>query len=206
MANPPDSSALLAQSRWWTEDMNRYLCRIGLLLSLVLLTACTNEQRLFYRLQEARRQADRARPLATEVSKTSKGVELALADMNVFGGTTGGWSSWILMESALTNEVEPKLKGIIANRSADPENRIEAAHIMWVRTKNTGYLETMFEIVRSPGDLATEWGRRKLATAIDPEEVVKKVTVPSTEPIPLTVEEFHLLIQDPRNLRIPSGD
>jgi len=157
--------------------MNHYQREIGLLVGLCLLSACNNEQRLFYKLQEARRESDRARPFAEQLSKTSKGTALALADMNVFGGTTSGWSSWILMESGLATEFEPKLKEIIADQSADPAKRVEAAHIMWVRSKDTVYLEKMFEMVRPPGNPATEWGRRKLATSINPEEVAKKITV-----------------------------
>jgi hypothetical protein len=184
--------------------VKRFKTGLGLLVSLCLLGACNNEQRLFYKLQEARREQARARPLADELSKTSEGIKLALADFNVFGGTTSGWSSWILMESGLTSEVEPELEKIVADPSIDLAKSVEAAHIMWVRTRQTAYLEKMFEMVSSPGDLATEWGRRKLTTSINSEEVSRKITVPPTEPIQLNLEEFRLLIRDPQNLRIPN--
>lgn len=181
--------------------MKRFKTGLGLVVSLCLLGACNNEQRLFYRLQEARREQARARPLADELSKTSEGMKLALADFNVFGGTTSGWSSWILMESSLTSEVEPELKRIIADPSIDLAESVEAAHIMWIRTRDTIYLEKMFGMVRAPGDLATEWGRRKLGTSMNPERVVQQLTVPPTEPIKLTLEEFQMVIKDPQSLR-----
>jgi len=181
--------------------MKRFKTGLWLPISLCLLGACNNEQRLFYKLQEARREQARARPLADELSKTSQGVKLALADFNVFGGTTSGWSSWILIESGLTSEVEPELKKTIAEPSIDLARSVEAAHIMWIRTGDTTYLEKMFEMVRAPGDLATEWGRRKLGTSINPERMVQQVTVPPNEPIKLTLEEFQTVIKDPRTLR-----
>ena len=77
---------------------------------------------------------------------------------------------------------------------------------MWIRTRHTIYLEKMFEMVRFPGDLATEWGRRKLAKSINLEQLSKQLTLPPSEPIQLKLEEFHLLIKDPQNLRIPNHD
>ena len=175
-------------------------CFLAMLL-LCFFGACSNEQRVFYQLQEARREDDRARPLAAELAKTSKGVGLALADMNVFGGTTRGWSSWILTETALSAEVEPKLKAILSDRSAEAGRRLEAANIMWTRTGETIYLENLFEMVRNPGDIATEWGRRTLSTSINQDELVHKLTVTPAESIVLTSEEFRLLIKEPGTLR-----
>ena len=170
---------------------------------MCLLTSCNHEQKLFWNLQEARRETDRARPFAEELSKTPEGTRLALEDMDVFGGSTRGWSSWILIESSLATEIEPKLKEIISDQSIDPSKRIEAAHIMWARTKDTIYLEKMFAMVRGPGDQATEWGRRKLATSIESEEMAKRLMLPPTEPIQLKDDDFHSLIKDPQNLRMP---
>lgn len=186
--------------------MKIYKRQLALLACLVFFNSCSKEERLFSELEDARREPETARTIATELSKTPEGVELAIADMSIFGGKTRGWSSWILTNSDLNTLVEGRLKKIAGDLSLATEKRLEAANILWYRTQDVSYLEVVFVMVQPAGNLETEWGRRALSTAIAPEDIANAITVPASEPISLSLEKFKQLLRDPRNLRIPTQE
>lgn len=113
-----------------------------LIASLILFTSCSREDQLFRQLKDARREPERAEAIATELSRTNRGVELAVADIDIFGGKTRGWSATILTKSELDTVVERRLNDIVRDSTVPIAKRMEAAIILWYRTKDAAYLET----------------------------------------------------------------
>ena len=63
---------------------------------LTLLWVFGRDEVLFAALKWSHDDSVNARALAGELAKTEHGLRLALADADVFGGETGGWSSYVL--------------------------------------------------------------------------------------------------------------
>ena len=174
---------------------------------VVILCACSRrEERLFAELKDAPRDSVRARANGLELSRTRKGIDLAVADMDIFGGNTRGWSSWILVASESVDLVEPRLKRLMADSAVASEKRMEAANILWLRTRETSYLDELFRMVQRPGNLEVDWGRRRLSKAFVSDDVKKAITLPASVAIPLSAEKFTELLHDPKNLRVPGDD
>ena len=177
-----------------------------LFASLLLFTSCSREDQLFRQLKDARREPVRAEAIATELSKTNRGVELAVADIDIFGGKTRGGSATILTKSELDSVVDPSLKEIVRDSTIAIAKRMEAAIILWYRTKDPVYLETFFVMVQPPGGLEVEWGREVLSTAFVNVDLKEAIKAPSSEPISLSLQDLREKMKDRKNLNIPADD
>ena len=92
-----------------------------------------------------------ARPIAGSLSRSRQGLELALQDINVLGGTTKGWSSWILCYSSRADMAMPMLTAVADSPQAARSKRMEAVIILWRRTHDRSHLERLYAMVR-PAD------------------------------------------------------
>jgi hypothetical protein len=120
----------------------RHLLSGVLLASMLLSSGCTKERIAFKKLHRVRRDPDAARPLAESLMKTEQGVQLALDDFDCFGGTTRGWSSWIIEHTPITN-VNERLDSIMGDPAFEESKRISAAWLLWRRTNEDRCLEEL---------------------------------------------------------------
>src|SRR5260221_386540 len=100
-----------------------------LVFGLLLCSGCSRESLDFAKLRSYRRETPVATNLAVKLKESSRGVDLAVADMDCFGGQTRGWSSWILEQSSLADYVERKLTRTCGDHNESLTRRIEAARI-----------------------------------------------------------------------------
>src|SRR5262245_57313194 len=93
----------------------------------------------------------RADRIAEGLSRSTNGVLLAAKNLTAGGGPNRGYNRWILLTSPLTNLVENTLVAVCGDRAAGQGKRVEAAWILWQRTADPAYLETILSLVRDPG-------------------------------------------------------
>ena len=160
----------------------------------------------FLRLWWHRRDHAVALSIADTLSLRQRGVELALDDMGLFGGTTRGWSSYILRTSPIARPLEQKLQAIIASEQERPSRRLEASFIMWERTGVAVHLETVLEMIRDPGPAWTQRARRKLAATLG-YRLSEELEAEGNTRLTLSVDDLRSAIgqlQDEGRLRKPS--
>ena len=102
--------------------------------AILFFSSCSKEGRDFQRLKRARKDTQQSQSLAATLKDTHRGVQLALADIDCFGGETRGWSSWMLEKSLLSSEVDGALRRLFQDTSQSLSRRIEAARLLWLRT------------------------------------------------------------------------
>ena len=160
-----------------------------LLASMLFSSGCTEERIAFKKLHRVRRDQDAARPLAETLMKTEQGVQLALDDFDCFGGTTRGWSSWIIEHTPITN-VNERLDSIMGDPAFEESKRISAAWLLWRRTDEDRYLEELFTLVREPGSKPVEMGRNWLASTSTNAVMWSQFNVPASQPLTMTTNQF----------------
>jgi hypothetical protein len=121
----------------------------------------------FYGLQVFREEEPIAEMLARKLMLSSRGVSLALDDVDCFGGRTAGWSNWILESSTRTNQCENALHVILKDDHETLSRRVEACWILWDRTGDPSRLRDLFLLVQKRGPPAVGAGRKLLASAVD---------------------------------------
>jgi hypothetical protein len=174
--------------------LNRY--RNCLWLSCVLLVSgCTKDDVTFSKLRMNRRDTTKAQIYAAELKETPGGIKRAIKDMDCYGGSTGGWSSWILEQSSLAADIDEPLKELLRAQGEPLTKRIEAAIVLWNRTHDRRYLSDLFLLVRPPGPPVIGHGRRKLTTLIDFGELRSKIALPAEENLQVSAEEFNRYVR-----------
>ena len=163
-----------------------------LTLSILLLTSCSQEKRDFVRLKALRKSTAESEVIARQLKETPKGIELALEDINCFGGETRGWSSWMI-EGSSVPEIDLKLRKILSGEKSLPR-RIEAARLLWLRTNESEWLLEWYKLVEKAGPPAIGVGRRLLISAYDCGEEAARINVPADVDVTLSSEEFRDLI------------
>jgi hypothetical protein len=124
---------------------------------------------------------DTARPLAKYLTTRERGVELAMVDMNIFGGRTRGWSSWILTETLLP--IDKDLNAIASNEGEPLSRRFEASIIMYRRSKDLGVMKRCLALAGRPGDLATRQAREILKMELGSDQAMQLLNVSSDKEI-----------------------
>lgn len=91
-----------------------------------------------------------SRTIASSLTGSEWGVDLALNDLNVVGGTNDGWSQWILRHSTRDSQVTDALSRRMSDASTQLGDRLIAADILWRRTTDPAYFITMVSLVSPP--------------------------------------------------------
>lgn len=158
-------------------------------------TACTavyacsaNVDMLF--LQWNRKELPTAEIYATRLMRSSAGVRLAIRDCDAFGGSTRGWSSWVVEHNTACPETNELLAQVAADESESLARRLEACWILWRRTRAPCHLTSIFDTVREPGPAAVQIVRHRLASAVRSCELRRRIDVPASQPLELSLNEF----------------
>ena len=175
--------------------LNRHFMQTWL-CCLCLIGGCSREDATFSKLRTYRRETAKAQVFANELKESPRGVSRALADMDCYGGTTRGWSTWILENSSLSNHVENACKQLLRDSKQPLPKRIEASIVLWRRTHDTTWLVDLLSLVRFSGSHAVGHGRRKLITLLDFGEFRSEIDIKSTEDIRITSDEFVRFIEN----------
>ena len=169
---------------------------IIIICCLFVLTGCLKSKLLFFKLKLWHKDTKETRTLVEQLSKTPEGVKLALKDMSVSGGKTGGWSIWILEYTNITN-VNSRLKKIAYGSEYPIQKQIQALLILWHRTHNTKYLYDCFIKVSDEGSPAVSAGRIKLYTYISEyTNIYDSLCLPRQEKVRLSTNEFKTIIDN----------
>jgi hypothetical protein len=102
---------------------------------------------------------------AKQLCNSAPGIRLCLNDADIFGGSTEGWSSWVLAQSS-RGEVDRELRNILDDNKVDFDKRFEAASILWERTQDKQYIAIMYDLVRKPGAMPIRFGRSHLISQL----------------------------------------
>lgn len=169
---------------------------MALLLIILVLNYQNIEALIYYNiLQYHNRGDDTSQKMANTLSRTKMGIKLCLRDIDVYGGSTRGWSSWVLIHSdADLQYIIKRLESIVHSQEGKAK-KIEALLILWKRTKEDRYLVQLFSLIRQmePNDskYTLERGRKELFVAMErPKELEKVFAVPPESNIEMTTEEF----------------
>ncbi len=166
---------------------------VGLLLAICCLDPGKAHIQ-FTCLKAWRRDTAKARAVSEGLAMRPAGVRLALADMDVFGGTTRGWSSWILKHADDGEFAEKGLWGIADSRSQRASRRIEALWILWERTGDKKALVRIFDLVKQPGGAAVSLGRERLGRLFQEQVISQTISVPASQPIGMGEEQFERML------------
>ncbi len=170
------------------------IAAVAVLLPVLVFKGCAGEAGTFRQLRLASKHPDEARPYAMKLRSSKAGVALAFRDMDVFGGQTRGWSSWIVQTSPLDEEVEERLFELVDGNATPLPKRLEALWVLWKRTGDDKRLLEMFELVREPGPLAVGYGRGQLLRAFDDPAAQEMFNVPASEPLNIDYATFESLV------------
>ena len=180
----------------------RWLIALFLVVPLlVVLLYCIkdNEHLLFWRLQlVARYGGSGPKKYATALRETRPGVRLAIADLSVTGGSTKGWSSWIVRTSPLDHFAVEQLEHLLSKKDVDICCRLEAMSIYTQETRSVKYLLEWFGLVQGASvkkiDMQRYFGRYKLANAVGnlttDEELASLIRTSPPAPVPISLEDF----------------
>jgi hypothetical protein len=174
---------------------NRAIRRGGIALGGLLLLAgiAIGYKEYFYfnllKLRDFQRDTEEAQQIASYLKDTSRGITLALDDMDCWGGKTKGWSTWILASSSLPL-VNDRLERILRDESEWPGRRIQAAWILWRRTRKSSYLIDLFKLVKHEGSTSVKRGRQYLASIAQTQAIQEKLQQNENISLSLTVAEF----------------
>lgn len=143
--------------------------------------------------------------VARNLRTKPRAIDAALEDISLYGGNSRWAGSWILMTSPLSANIEPKLRAIAASPDQPLYRRVEALRILWVRTGDPACVHAWYELVRLPAERrGVGLGRTHLAIcfsgsfmATNQAMIKQIVDVPETEPLPMTMEEFKRLTENP---------
>jgi hypothetical protein len=167
-----------------------------LINSVFLLGCSSKEERKFYDLELNARDTERSRELVEELKNTKKGVELALKDFNCYGGRTQSWSSSILKKSSLSSQVEVSLTEICTNGDEPMSRRVEAAHILWCRTRDIKWFLDIYSFAQKSGGIPVFFARSDLNAMLNL-QFKEYLNIPRKQDLSLTVEQFSNLISEP---------
>lgn len=104
----------------------------------------------------------------------------------------------MLINSTLTNLVSNNLHEVLDSATAPMQKRVEAAWVMWLRTKNIQYLDRLYSLVKVKGNIGVFHGRHYLKISIkEGTELYKWVDKPETEDLPLSIEDFKTHLSKP---------
>lgn len=142
---------------------------------------------------------DSALPYSIRLRETTVGIRLALDDIDCFGGSNRGWSSWVLHTSPRQEVVLPGLREIAAN---DPREarRIEALELLWNLTGESEYARDLFRIAQAAGPPRIAHARATLQSMVDDEVVRAGLLVPDSQPIGISEDRFFAALK-----KLPTG-
>jgi len=163
---------------------------------ILTVAGCSKEDHKFAVLQSSGRDTEKSRQLSLELKDTHEGIRLALKDINCYGGTTEGWSSWILRKSILSSQVNCGLAKICTNEVESMSRRIEASRLLWERTGELTWMVQWYGFVQKSGKPVIGIGRKYLVSTVDFGEFRGRVDVPASENTSLTVYEFTNLFME----------
>lgn len=126
---------------------------------------------------------------ATRLRETTVGIRLALDDIDCFGGSNRGWSSWILRTTPRQDLVLPKLREIAASDPHDAR-RIEALGLLWDLTGDPAHARDLFRLAEAAGPPRTHHARARLQSMVDDEVVRAGLQVPASQPVSISEEQF----------------
>lgn len=177
---------------------NCALVLVGVLACVLVITclALSREDLWFWALRLHRKNPRYGQEYAQKLSSTKRGVDLALDDFGLLGGSTRGWSTWILQNSPHQQYVETRLKGILADERATLDKRLGALLLLWDRTRDPEYLEQCFVAVRNPGPPIISFGRDALASAVGYKQLSVQITAPRDRPVPIDLARFKELLSE----------
>jgi len=135
------------------------------------------------------------RALSRQLSDTEEGVELAVADLDCYGGRTSGYSNWILLTSRLHGTVRSRLEEIAENDAQSLERRVAACEILWRRTDEDRWLERSFELAQPGGSPVVSYARAGLREVFVAGDSPKAIDVPDSQDLPVSVEDFRGIVQ-----------
>ena len=176
-------------------------CLVLIVGCALALCACSKKSDYDRMVNAARYENDHetASRLAKQLRETPEGIEAAISDLSVTGGRSKGMGSWMLITSSLATNVEVKLKGVLNSPQAGLSKRIEALWILWLRTHDLAYLELMFDLVHTPGDMVVGYGRCYLQKCFvaEADEIRSQLDVPENLPLSLTRDRFRQTLRKP---------
>jgi predicted transcriptional regulator len=180
--------------------------KVFLLISFIIFVlliakifVASEDNRKFNILIINRKNPIKAEKLARELAKTKNGILLSIKDLDVYGGHSRGWSSWILVNNKndkfTIEEIEKELKRDISN-----SKKIELFYVLWRITKNKKYLVDLFINVKNGNNSVVAIGRRKLASSLAriDRDMSKKIGDSENNSIEITIEEFKKVIGKPQ--------
>jgi hypothetical protein len=148
------------------------------------------EHLLFWMLKLNRKNPTAARDLAEQLRQSPLGVALACRDVDVFGGHTRGWSSWII-ENTKHSDVALREIALIAENGG-PAQALEAVWLSWRMTHDSSYALKLFNGVSRRSDRARiDLGRMRLASVFESQpDVAVRLRVPASQPLGISESEF----------------
>ncbi len=168
------------------------LCTVG-----AALYSCSAGVDMLF-LQWSRKEPTNAASYAARLMQSPAGVRLAIRDIDVFGGSTRGWTSWVVEYNTVCSETDELLAHVAADETESLPRRLEAHWILWRRTGEPGHLASLFDAVRKPGPPAVQIVRQRLADAVRSLDLHRRLEVPASQPIDLTLKELVDAIDRPR--------
>jgi hypothetical protein len=142
----------------------------------------------FWLLHLHRREGDITLPLKKKLMTRRGVLRLAMDDINVWGGSNRGASSWMLIYSPLDEFVESGLTELAESPDTDRLQRMEAWWILWQRTGRKEHLKGFFDEARKPGRHMRRT-RLRLAIMLDSEDT-GPLGAPEDSPVDMTFDEF----------------
>jgi hypothetical protein len=143
----------------------------------------------FY-LQLNRSEAAAARRTAREMSSTHAGVRLASRDIDIYGGKTRGWSSWIMRRTEYREYAMSELREAVCDRTAPLARRAEACLLLAELAPSREIAKVLYGMVRAPDGTATEIVRSRIIRMVDDPVLRRALEVKANEPIGISLEEF----------------
>lgn len=134
---------------------------------------------------------DEKQSIAKKLSGSEHGIDLALSDLNIYGGQTKGMYEVILYESENKDLVEQKLASYIADTSKGNSERSAAVKVLYYLSEDPAVLLDYFRLVKDPGGNDIYMARRYLNTIVKDQ----RIAVDASLSIRMTEVEFEQLIK-----------
>lgn len=116
-------------------------------------------------------------------------LTLAASDVNVHGGRTNGWSSWILCYTSKDATAAAILKQVIRDPDRPRVDRLEAAWILWKREQQPQQFDEFLELLCDGGNPGIAIARRRIVGYLDPGLLRDKLSQPYNSSIELSESE-----------------
>lgn len=131
----------------------------------------------------------RADAIARDLARRAEGVKLAALHVDCLDKETGGYASWIIRTTTLTNIAIDSLRRT-AEASAGKESQLmEVYSLLWEKSHDERWLIHLFKLVRAGGNPRVGFGRREV-DRVFAEMGRPDCMLPYDQTIPMSEDDF----------------